>query len=117
MTTETMGLPTNHDYHRQQPFEHKLDIKECTQPSHTTLFILCCLLHHIIYMSFFFFLLSLVSLLIFWTGTAKMLNFSSLNSLDILNYVSRICIHKLMHYAIGLVWIVLISDKIMLMKA
>ncbi len=35
MTTETMGLPTNHDNHRQQPFEHKLDIKERTQPSHT----------------------------------------------------------------------------------
>lgn len=38
MTTETMGLPTNHDNQRHQPFERKLDIKECSQT----------LTHHII---------------------------------------------------------------------
>jgi len=46
MRAETLGLPTNHDNKRQQPFEHKLDIKECTQPhNHYTLFILFFLLH------------------------------------------------------------------------
>lgn len=36
MTSETMGLQTNHDNQRQKPFEHKLDIKERTQTPQTT---------------------------------------------------------------------------------
>lgn len=93
MTTETMGLPTNHYYHRKQPFEHKLDIKNAH--NHRTP-------HYLYYVAycttlfasavFFFFLSVVFGLFVDFSDRNsfyKMLNFSSLNSLDILNYVTN----------------------------